>query len=299
MDTDKSTLDFSSVDTSLLRSPNDISSFHDSMDSDEYREGDLHIPSSSDDVPKADKKSSYVDIKVIQALMTDAFEKAGIAVTEHCTTTVTALSHSLEVEPHSMDWFAAGIIYANNSLIVEKMVSLIKDMQVEVRSLQVASASVKDTSNEFLGKLNKNKKEMLDEMNKTKEAVLQATREISSFKVWEEEEEDYEDTTAAVQKATHRDGKAPIVENPNPTLSNPSLTKHVSSLSPGELLNKRKKKALLDIGLESHDLTALSPDMIDIILTDETLVKMEEGITASEKEVLFDEIISCLVELDL
>ncbi|DBA36955.1 TPA_asm: P [Baccharis alphacytorhabdovirus 1] len=296
MDSADFTPDFSSVDTGVLRSPNAFTSVHDDMGTHEYDQNFVYVPETSDDSPKVDNKNSSVNHKAVVTLLTDAFAKVGLAVTDHCITTAVALAHSNPLEPSSMDWFAAGIVYANNSLIIEKMAALVKDMQAEMRSLQVASTTVKDTTIEFVSKMNKNKNEIVEEMTKTKESVLKATREITTYLVPEPAIEEEVDLSGREEPIVQREGKAPELDKVNPVLLNPGLSKPVSHKTPEELVVERKRNILVDMGVDIDEVADLSDESIEVLIDDETLLRVEGGISQQELDEIFDQVIGLLMD---
>ncbi|ATS17309.1 phosphoprotein [Cabbage cytorhabdovirus 1] len=297
MDPQQSAIDFSEIDANLHRSPYVVPALDDDMDGGEIVQDDLSVPRSTDDVAPPTQKSSLVSSEVVESLLYEASVLHGIAVTPHMSTTAIALAHNIGLEPHSLDWFLAGISYANNSMIVEKLSSIIKDMQIETRNLQTATSSVAAVSNEFLGKMSRNKREIIDEMEKTRESVLNAVASIQSAELGSHIGDDFVNLTVNPEGTSERSTVPPPAPVDAGLLSK-VLSNPVTLKSPDEILYARKYKLLLDLGIEIPKAN-LSPDIMNTLIPDWQLEAAEAGLDSKTKMELTDELLDIVITLNL
>nr|DBA37075.1 TPA_asm: P [Morinda alphacytorhabdovirus 1_Ile] len=295
----KSVIDFSLVDTDLHRSPNDIPMLGDSDDHLEDNQADMYIPETVEDALPVNEKSDKINPQVIKLLLSEASNTAGVEITDHLMVTATALSHVLGLEPHSMDWFLAGISYANNSMITEKLVTIVKDLQIEVRNLQSASSSITQTSGDFMGKMNRNKREIIEEMDKTRDSVLKSIREISIENVVKETEtEDLVDLAEAMAGLEENEG-AVDASPVDPILKAENLSAKIPTMSPEEALVKKKKIIMAELGFEPSDINKLGSIGVDMLIQDDVVLMHEKGFSEEEKDLVFQELLDIIMESGL
>ncbi|DBA36933.1 TPA_asm: P [Artemisia alphacytorhabdovirus 1] len=290
---DQTPIDFSQVDTVLLRSPNDFTSSHNSSDDLEYVKPNLDIPQNSNDSSKTDDKNNKIDAGLVTSLLDISAASSGIAVTEPMQNTVIALSNTLGLAETSLDWFCAGITFANNSMIMEQMVSAIKSLQVEVRNIQTASNGIKGTSEEFMSKLKSNKTEIIKEMDKTRDSVLGA---ISTM-VTDEDLITPIPKTVEIGVKSNKNTKLTSAKPVNPVLLNPVLTKSISTKSPDEMIDEQKEKLLLDLGYELDEVMKYNSIELNLIVDDQMLEIAAAGLDDETKEILLNQAIDNEVAL--
>nr|DBA37068.1 TPA_asm: P [Morinda alphacytorhabdovirus 1_Mor] len=296
MGDNKSVIDFSLVDTDLHRSPNDIPMLTDPDDYVEADKTDMYIPETIDDAPPVSDKSNKIDPQVIKLLLNEASNNAGVEITDHLTVTATALSHTFGLEPHSMDWFLAGISYANNSMITEKLVSIVKDLQIEVRNLQSASSSITQTSGDFMGKMNRNKREIIEEMDKTRDSVLKSIRDVYAGNMMEKTNaEDLVDLTEAL--STQGENEGTVGASPiDPILKAENLSAKIPTLSPEEALVKKKKTIMAELGFELTDINSLGSAGVDMLIQDDVVLMHERGFNDEEKDLVFQGLLDIILD---
>nr|DBA37201.1 TPA_asm: P [Tolmeia alphacytorhabdovirus 1] len=254
--------ELSDVDTSLLRSPNNYSDPNDSSLYDNAREDFNYIPTSSDEVSSLPKKRSSVDPRNVLDLLQDAADSQGVSVSLVMSNTAVAMANKFGLEPSSMEWFIAGISYSNNQMMMEKMAQSIKDLQVEIRSLQGTSGVLKSNTEEFMSKMRANKNEITSEITKTKDTVihaLQSMRYPSSMP-------EVSVVTAKIDVPKASTSQAAPPQIINEALLAKALSEPVKTKSPEEILVRRYEDFLLSIGFEIEDIAKIPSEYLEIII---------------------------------
>ncbi|DBA37105.1 TPA_asm: P [Phyllostachys alphacytorhabdovirus 1] len=292
---DSDNLDFDSVDTYLLRSPNDFVGGDFDDEHAEVAELGVSIPKDNMDVPSIIKEAVPVSADLIKELLEGAASEVGISVTETMVNTAIALSSTKEITKDSMAWFVMGITMANNNMVMDKLGSMLKDLQAEVRSIQSASSLIKVQTDDFAKKVKGNRLEITTELSKTKDAVLSALQSIHQAPAMSGGQIQLADVEPTIEPAELP--TAPTVMSA--LAENAVLTQTVSTSPVEEAITKRKIKFLYAIGFVDSDIQELTPDMINIIVSDEMMVKSETGMTKEEAESALDLVTSIMIEADL
>nr|QYA72465.1 phosphoprotein (polymerase cofactor) [Cytorhabdovirus lactucanecante] len=285
---DSESLDFSSADTVILRSPNAGTNPDGHPDTVECPDFDTDIPKTSDDSSKMDNKGSSSSSKAVKDLLELAAKSQGIVVTDVMQNTAIALHHNLGLDASSLDWFVAGITFANNSMIMEKMVSAIKELQIEVRNIQVASSGIKGTSEELVSKMKANKNDIVKELDKTRDSVLSAMGGILSAP--EIEQQPVKTVTIGASQGRRKSTVVPPIEI-NPELESPVLSKTVSTATPEERIRHEKEKLLADLDWEIEEIAQYTPLIVDFLVPDDILAMAADGLTPELKEKIQNEVI--------
>nr|DBA37127.1 TPA_asm: P [Pogostemom alphacytorhabdovirus 1_Pip] len=298
MGDENSPIDFSLVDTDLVRSPNDIPDDFDNINTVQDDFLDTRIPESAEDAVQDNNKGTVLDGNIIRLLLDEAGKTSGVNITEHMATTATALAHNIGFNPNSMDWFIAGINYAHNSMIIEKMANSIRDMQVEIRNLQNATFSINSITSEFMGKMSRQKREILDEMDKTRESVLRTLRECSREAIETHDVyEDEEDLSPYFEEEVIGD---PIVpQNIDPVLLAPALSTPINTKTPEEIIYTKKEKILLEVGFSMSEIKTLGKGGVDVLVTDKIVEMSDAGWSKEQKDEAFEEMIEISMEIGL
>ncbi|AYH53269.1 putative P protein [Trifolium pratense virus B] len=280
-------LDFGSVDTSLLRSPNGYTDSDDHTDFTGMLVDDTQIPDGVVEGSAKPVSDNHIDPKIVVSLLELAASTQGVRVDDVMTNTAVALAHKFGLEANSMEWFLAGITFANNNMLLEKMKSAISDLQTEVRNIQVASNSVKTNSAELTSKLKSNRADITKELDKTRDSVLSA---LGSMAIKTTSNEPVgELVTVGIshgKKKKSTDHTVPPPQPINPELITPTLTKVISVKSPDEKIYFEKEKLLIDLGFGLEDIAGYSPLAIDFIITDNMLEVASAGLTEEIKDAL-------------
>lgn len=284
---------FDDLDTSLLRSPNsypgpDINGLY-SDDVESY----AHIPTSSNEASPKDHKESNTNPKDVMELLKDAADIQGVSVTPVMSNTAIALANRYGLEASSMEWFIAGITYANNQMIVEKMAQSIKEMQIEIRNLQGASGALKTNTEEFMSRIRANKNEITSEMSKTKESIITAIQDIRSIPL----SPSSAIATTELKPQTKREGTIPKAQEINPVLLSESLKASVSTKTPEELLIKKQEDLLLSLGFELEEVHKIPKEFLDAVIDPAYLEVDIDLIDDVEVAEMTDLILSSLIEL--
>ncbi|UJP29479.1 phosphoprotein [Strawberry virus 2] len=284
---------FDDLDTSLLRSPNSYPSpDHDNLSHDDV-ESYKHIPTSSAEASSNAKQSSSVDPKDVMELLDDAAACQGVAVSAVMGNTAVALANRYGLEASSMEWFIAGVTFANNQMISEKMAQLIKDMQVEMRNLQGVTGTVKSNSEEFMSKLRANKNEITAEITKTKDTVVSALQEMRYPNSCTAER-------AAVMSVPLPKEKKSTLVPPQPineALLADALKKPVTTKTPEEMLIRKQEDFLLTIGFELEDVEKIPRGCLDTVL-DKDMLSLDMDLASDQDiEEITDLVLTKLVEL--
>lgn len=291
---DNENLDFESVDTSLLRSPNNFAANNDGTSSPDILFDDTTIPDGVLVDNSHNKSNNKANSETVVQLLELAAATQGVMVSDIMTNTAIALAYKLGLDANSMEWFIAGVTYANNNMLMEKMVSAVKDLQVEVRNIQVASNSVKNSSDALASTMKSNKHDIVKELDKTRDSVLNALNSLA--KKTEEVQSPAEVVTIGIaqgKKALKQlsENAIPPPQEINSELLTPTLTKVVSTKSPAETVHHEKEKLMLDLGFEVDEVAGCDPLVLDMIITDDMLQVAAGGLTEEIKEALQDQAI--------
>lgn len=284
---------FDDLDTSLLRSPNsypspDINDLY-SDDVESY----AHIPTRSNEASPKDHKESITNPKDVMELLKDAADIQGVSVTPVMSNTAIALANRYGLEASSMEWFIAGITYANNQMIVEKMAQSIKEMQIEIRNLQGASGALKTNTEEFMSRIRANKNEITSEMSKTKDSIITAIQDIRSIPLLSSSTI----KTTELKPQTVREGTIPKAQEINTVLLSESLKASVSTKTPEELLIKKQEDLLLSLGFELGEVNKIPKEFLDAVIDPAYLEVDIDLIDDAEVAEMTDLILSSLIEL--
>ncbi|DBA37163.1 TPA_asm: P [Primula alphacytorhabdovirus 1] len=291
---DNQDLDFDSVDTALLRSPNAYADVHDISESMDMLFDDKKIPNSVVEHSETTQKGIHVDVEPLPKLLEYAANAQGVMVSATMKNTAMALAHKFGLDANSMEWFVAGIVYANNNMLLEKMASAIKELQVEVKNIQSASSIVKMNADTLSSTMKSNKQEIVKELDKTRDSVLQALGSITDKTETVQRPGKAITVGIAQGKAAMKKlsaGALPPPQQINPELTSPILTKAIPTKSPEETVYQEKEKLLLDLGFEVEDVAKFNPLMMDIIVTDDMMAAAQAGLDEEMKGALQDQAI--------
>ncbi|DBA37029.1 TPA_asm: P [Geum alphacytorhabdovirus 1] len=284
---------FDDLDTSLLRSPNSYPSPDINDLYDEHVEDHVHIPTDVNEASSKTASESSVDPKDVMELLKNAAEIQGVSVTPVMSNTALALAHRFGLEASSMEWFIAGVTFANSQMIIEKMAQSIKEMQIEIRNLQGAAGTIKTNTEEFMSRMRANKNEITTEMTKTKDTIISAMQDLRTKTPLHSSTV----KTTPVSVSKQEETKIPPAQEINQVLLSESLRTPVTTKTPEEMLLRRQEDLLLSLGFELEEVGKIPPDCISAVIDPDYLEVDLDLLSESEIAEMSDLIISSLIEL--
>ncbi|DBA37036.1 TPA_asm: P [Hedera alphacytorhabdovirus 1] len=284
---------FDDLDTSLLRSPNSYPSPDLNDLYDDNTEDHVHIPTNVSEASHKSHRESGVNPKDVMELLKSAAEVQGVSVTSVMSNTALALSNRYGIEASSMEWFIAGVTFANSQMIIEKMAQSIKDMQIEIRNLQGAAGTIKTNTEEFMSKMRANKNEITSEMTKTKDTIITAMQELRTTAP----SPHMHIKVAPVGAVKQSDAGIPPAQEINKVLLSESLRTPVATKTPEQMMLRKQEDFLLSLGFELEEVGKIPPDCLSVVIDPDYLEIDLDLMPDSDIAEMTDIIISSLIEL--
>ncbi|DAF42285.1 TPA_asm: P [Asclepias syriaca virus 1] len=262
-------------------------------------------PSTSiDEVVDDDLDPLPMDPKAIISMLIDSCKELGVQHEQEMTNTVLASSSVYEINEDSLRWFVLGITYSNNKRIIPSIEDLIKDMKAEIKTLQIATSSLKTSSMDITQKMVSVKDDVIDGFDKLRANVLDTVMETAKIRIAAGKEkaaspDDPKGSTSRKIEEKKEQG-IKIRERPEEKTSAPTkvMDQTPSSSSSVSLLKEKIKMLVAEKG-DLKKLSRLDENDVDALITDAEFAEIKYGDEKAIINEIKDDILIRLATADL